>query len=178
VAGVDGRIGHMEEQRRLANAPWAHQGHVLQVAQQAQHLADLALAVEEVVALMDGTAVEEGVLHQLSSVSSHRRRIGAMGQVQYSGIGAGSQGFSEASTPTQDADSEGEEAKFFVWTPDEIRAVLGDRADRFIEVYGGSGSRKPHYLGECYSLTVEHVHLTTEWLEIKILVLGSTNIIY
>jgi len=37
---------------------------------------------------------------------------------------------------TQDADSEGEEGKFFVWTPDEIRDVLGDQADRFIEVYG------------------------------------------
>jgi len=37
---------------------------------------------------------------------------------------------------TQDADSEGEEGKCFVWTPGEIRAVLGDQADRFIEVYG------------------------------------------
>ena len=37
---------------------------------------------------------------------------------------------------TQDADSEGEEAKFFVWTPDEIRSVLGDQAERFIEAYG------------------------------------------
>ena len=37
---------------------------------------------------------------------------------------------------TQDADSEGEEGKFFVWTLDEIRAVLGDQADRFIQVYG------------------------------------------
>ena len=27
----------------------------------------------------------------------------------------------------QDADSEGEEGKFFVWTPDEIRALLGER---------------------------------------------------
>jgi hypothetical protein len=29
---------------------------------------------------------------------------------------------------TQDADSEGEEGKFFVWTPDEIREVLGSQA--------------------------------------------------
>jgi uncharacterized protein YyaL (SSP411 family) len=33
---------------------------------------------------------------------------------------------------TQDADSEGEEAKFFVWTPGEVRAVLGDQADPFL----------------------------------------------
>jgi uncharacterized protein YyaL (SSP411 family) len=37
---------------------------------------------------------------------------------------------------TQDADSEGEEGKFFVWTPDEIRAVLGSGADAFIAAYG------------------------------------------
>jgi uncharacterized protein YyaL (SSP411 family) len=37
---------------------------------------------------------------------------------------------------TQDADSEGEEGKFFVWTPDEIRAVLGAEADRFMAAYG------------------------------------------
>jgi uncharacterized protein YyaL (SSP411 family) len=37
---------------------------------------------------------------------------------------------------TQDADSEGEEGKFFVWTPDEIRSVLGDQADRFFKAYG------------------------------------------
>jgi hypothetical protein len=28
---------------------------------------------------------------------------------------------------TQDADSEGEEGKFFVWTPDEIKALLGEK---------------------------------------------------
>jgi uncharacterized protein YyaL (SSP411 family) len=37
---------------------------------------------------------------------------------------------------TQDADSEGEEGKFFVWTPDEIRRVLGEEVDAFIAAYG------------------------------------------
>ncbi|HSR34969.1 MAG TPA: thioredoxin domain-containing protein, partial [Anaerolineae bacterium] len=37
---------------------------------------------------------------------------------------------------TQDADSEGEEGKFFVWTPDEIRGVLGSDADEFMVAYG------------------------------------------
>jgi hypothetical protein len=33
---------------------------------------------------------------------------------------------------TQDADSEGEKGKFFVWTPGEIREVLGYEADAFM----------------------------------------------
>ncbi len=38
---------------------------------------------------------------------------------------------------TQDADSEGEEGKFFVWSAQEIEAVLGrDLADLFMDVYG------------------------------------------
>jgi uncharacterized protein YyaL (SSP411 family) len=35
-----------------------------------------------------------------------------------------------------DADSEGVEGKFYVWTPDEIRAVLGGDADAVIGYYG------------------------------------------
>jgi len=37
---------------------------------------------------------------------------------------------------TQDADSEGEEGTFFVWTLDEIRQVLGDAAPKFSAAYG------------------------------------------
>ena len=36
---------------------------------------------------------------------------------------------------TQDADSEGKEGKFFVWTPDEIREVLGSDPDEFMAAY-------------------------------------------
>jgi len=36
----------------------------------------------------------------------------------------------------QDADSEGEEGKFFVWTADEIRRVLGSEASSFMAAYG------------------------------------------
>ena len=40
---------------------------------------------------------------------------------------------------TQDADSEGKEGKFFVWTPDEIREVLDSDADEFMAAYGVTG---------------------------------------
>ncbi len=35
-----------------------------------------------------------------------------------------------------DADSEGEEGRFYVWTPEEIRTVLGERAEPLIAFYG------------------------------------------
>ena len=39
---------------------------------------------------------------------------------------------------SEDADSEGVEGKFYVWTPEEIRSVLGDTAEPMIEYYGVS----------------------------------------
>lgn len=35
----------------------------------------------------------------------------------------------------QDADSEGVEGKYYVWTPEEIRTVLGKHADWYLELY-------------------------------------------
>ncbi len=37
---------------------------------------------------------------------------------------------------SEDADSEGEEGKFYVFTPQEVRQALGDEAPRFCEAYG------------------------------------------
>jgi uncharacterized protein YyaL (SSP411 family) len=39
---------------------------------------------------------------------------------------------------SQDADSEGVEGKFYVWSADEIREALGEDADTFIRIYGVS----------------------------------------
>jgi uncharacterized protein YyaL (SSP411 family) len=39
---------------------------------------------------------------------------------------------------TQDADSEGQEGKFFLWTPEQIREILGGPATRFLSLYGVS----------------------------------------
>ncbi|MBN1920460.1 MAG: thioredoxin domain-containing protein [Anaerolineae bacterium] len=37
---------------------------------------------------------------------------------------------------TQDADTEGEEGKFYVWTPKQVRSVLSGRSDQAMTLYG------------------------------------------
>jgi hypothetical protein len=46
----------------------------------------------------------------------------------------------------EDADSEGHEGKFYVWTPEEIRAVLGGDADRALAYWGVD--RGPNFEGK------------------------------
>jgi uncharacterized protein YyaL (SSP411 family) len=40
---------------------------------------------------------------------------------------------------TQDADSEGQEGKFFLWRPGEVRDLLGQEAESFMAAYGVTG---------------------------------------
>ena len=55
---------------------------------------------------------------------------------------------------SEDADSDGVEGKFYVWTLDELRAALGERADRAIAYYGATedgnfeGSNILHVVGD------------------------------
>ena len=42
---------------------------------------------------------------------------------------------------TQDADSEGEEGKYFVWKPDELEALLGEEPARFLGAHYGVSQR-------------------------------------
>jgi uncharacterized protein YyaL (SSP411 family) len=46
---------------------------------------------------------------------------------------------------SQDADSEGEEGRFYVWTPAQLREVLGEDAEAFAHAYGvGEGGNFEH----------------------------------
>jgi uncharacterized protein len=61
---------------------------------------------------------------------------------------------------TQDADSEGEEGKFFVWTPEEIVAVLGpDVGEVFCRAYGVD----PHGNFE-HGKSILHGVVSPDWL--------------
>lgn len=63
----------------------------------------------------------------------------------------------------EDADSEGEEGKFYVWTPDEIRQVLGEElGTKYCLAYditkhgNFEGSNIPNLIGESYNYTFDN----------------------
>ncbi|MGE5403672.1 MAG: thioredoxin domain-containing protein [Candidatus Saccharibacteria bacterium] len=67
----------------------------------------------------------------------------------------------------EDADSEGEEGKFYLWTPDEVKSVLGkDKGELFCNVYditehGNFESRNiPNLLASSWHDAREKVHAT------------------
>ncbi len=66
---------------------------------------------------------------------------------------------------TQDADSEGEEGKFFVWTPDEIRDLLGQEAEAFMAAYGVS--ERGNFEGRNILEYVGHLSQRTELAEAR-----------
>jgi len=72
---------------------------------------------------------------------------------------------------TQDADTEGEEGKFYIWTPGEIREVLGpDRAELFCQAYditeagNFEGRNIPHLARPLHEIATEH-GITPEQLD-------------
>ncbi len=65
-----------------------------------------------------------------------------------------------------------------IWSTETWQIALRALLAKPSPVDTESGSQRLFYLSKRYSLTVENVHLTTELLEVEILVLGSTNIIY
>ncbi|TNE27582.1 MAG: thioredoxin domain-containing protein [Bacteroidetes bacterium] len=62
-----------------------------------------------------------------------------------------------------DADSEGEEGKFYVWTTDEIKSVLGDGFDRFAELTDWNG--RAHWEDENHVILIHPKNTPTlpEW---------------
>jgi uncharacterized protein YyaL (SSP411 family) len=66
---------------------------------------------------------------------------------------------------TQDADSEGEEGKFFVWAPAEIRDLLGQEAEAFMAAYGVT--ERGNFEGQNILEFVGHVSQRTELAEAR-----------
>jgi uncharacterized protein len=84
--------------------------------------------------LYDQALLARTYLHawQVTGEPRYRQVLGETIDYVLRDLGRPEGGFASA----EDADSEGEEGKFYVWQPDEIHAVLGDLADRAIEWYG------------------------------------------
>ncbi len=60
----------------------------------------------------------------------------------------------------EDADSEGEEGKFYLWRKDEIKSILGDEADLFIKIFNitDDGNYVDHALGGKTGASILHLN--------------------
>jgi uncharacterized protein YyaL (SSP411 family) len=66
---------------------------------------------------------------------------------------------------TQDADTEGEEGKFFLWTPSEIHDLLGQEADTFMTAFGVT--TQGNFEGQNILEFVGHMSQREEWSEAR-----------
>ncbi len=59
----------------------------------------------------------------------------------------------------EDADSEGEEGLFYLWTPAQVRTVLGDEAELFLDVYNivEDGNFQDEASGKASGLNIPHL---------------------
>jgi uncharacterized protein YyaL (SSP411 family) len=74
---------------------------------------------------------------------------------------------------TQDADSEGEEGKFFLWTPEEVAAAAGDHADLLLSYFGVTANgnfegRNILTAAEDAAFASEHGLALEDWLDIRL----------
>ncbi len=74
---------------------------------------------------------------------------------------------------SEDADSEGEEGNFYLWMMDELRAVLGDEATLFCEVYGAReggnfSSHESYHIKKNILYQPEPIHTTAARLGIEL----------
>src|SRR5262249_54426341 len=71
----------------------------------------------------------------------------------------------------EDADSEGEEGKFYVWTPEEVRAALGDDAAPFEFRYGvtseGNFEHETSILHEAHTIAETAARFDLEAMEVS-----------
>jgi uncharacterized protein YyaL (SSP411 family) len=68
---------------------------------------------------------------------------------------------------TLDADSEGEEGKFYVWTPDQVRTLLSDEEYRVFAPYFGL-DRKPNFEGKWHLHVFQSLHDIADTLHIDV----------
>ncbi len=60
----------------------------------------------------------------------------------------------------EDADSEGEEGKFYLWRKDEIKSILGDEAELFVKIFNitDDGNYDDHALSEKTGANILHMN--------------------
>lgn len=115
--------------------------------------------------LYDNAQLARAYLHayQITGNAEYRRVVEETLDYVLREMTAGEGGYYAA----QDADSEGEEGKFFVWTGDEVRQALGPDASLFAQIYDvtARGNWEGHNILHLQRSLVEIARVTGQPLE-------------